>query len=692
MTNFLLGVFDGICSIFGKLTAVFLWLISEAFGSNQFVPSFTFFDNKFSLINSEIMLDFFKKIGIFASLIIFALTFVGMIVEGVTKGKLSQWVPQTMARFILSAVLIAISPQIVDFVSDTTLQIYNAMDDRFGDGTLLNNGSSSSEADKANGFLSSGASSADSVGHGVEDLKENDDEGAAAVFESILGVWVDGMVLASGGTFLGILILLGLVIDLIVLVLIAFFYVKLLIELIRRYASWCVVAISFPAACSTIVSYKTEQIFQKYLASLFSTSICLIGTHFFIKTSTYLLSTMPLNLINGMFVIGWIAIGISLDQFLKDHGFTLSSAGANLGSAMLSGARDLVILGGAARGGVGGTLANVAGVTNNTDLGRVASGILGRGMTHGAALQTMAGTMGHQVIDGMDSQKGVGKLIKAASGGKIDVGRAGTTQLTESLARSMDSILKQGGSKNLSTLSDWYNGLTRGEQKDWLNNTVKPRLMAEGNANGMMNKLGINDPGQLDLQGIDGKGRVTGHLDNELGGCEVAIGTNQSSMTDMLIGDVNDDDHYISFGGFEPADLGSNGISVADVTGIENDLDGGFFGSMDHSVLENSAIGYMPNASVDRLDSLKASSYLADIDFDDPNALSDSRNYSIGSKEVDHQQMTMYKFSAPKKNGEVCTVEHYYDKTGKLRENNDGSMWLKDKNKITNGGKPFGGV
>lgn len=669
MTNFLLGIFDGVCSIFGKAVSVLLWLITKAFGTNQFIPSFDFFNSTFVLIKADVMLDFFKKVGIFASLIIFALTFVGMIIDGTTKGEVKQWVPQTFSRFILASVLIAISPQIVDFVSDTTLIVYNAMDEKFGDKELL-----SSALLDSSSYLAGSLEDAESFGHGIEDLKEGDDAAATRIFESIIGAAiVDGITIATGGTFLGVLMLVGLILDLITLVLIALFYVKLLIELLRRYASWCVIAISFPAACSTIVSYKTEEIFQKYLASLFSESICLVATHFFIKTSTYLLSTMPLNLINGLFIIGWVSIGISLDQFLKDHGFTLSSAGAGLGSAMLSGARDLAILGKSAQGGAGGTLANIAGLTNNTDLGRIASGILGHGMTHGAGLQTMAGSMGHQLLQNLDSDKGIGKAIKTATAGGIDIGRAGISPLTESVARSMDQILKQGGSRNLSTLSDWYNGLSRAEQKDWLNNTVKPRLLAEGNPNGMMNKLGISDASQLELHGIDGKGRAMGHLENALGGCEVAIGTNQSNLSDVLVGDLNDDDHYVSFGGFEPAELGTSGVSVADITGIENDRESGFYDSMDHDVLQNSALSYMPNASVDRLDALKGCEYSQTIDWDDPNALSNSRNYTIGTIEHDGKLKTAYTFSSFDKQGIVHTIQHVYDKNGTRNDINDGN-------------------
>ena len=651
MVNFLLGIFDGICSIFGKIVAGLLEIVSASFGMNQFIPSMDFFrETMIGTIFSSSgtagtdipFFDFFKHLGIYAALIIFALTFVDMIIDGMTKGEIKQYLPTTFARFILASVLIFISPQIVNFVSDTTTQAYDAMEDYM---------------DKRNKAADSAV--ANSISQSVNEFEGDLKDDAATEAGTILGVTIAGgaAILAGGAEMLPILLLAFLLLKLLMLLFIAFFYFKLLLELVRRYASWVVLGLTFPAVCSTIVSYKTEEVFKKYVSSLLSTSICLVATHFFLRCSTLMMQRMPLNLVNTIFVIAWLSIGISLDQWMKDHGFTLSTAGAGIGQALLSGARDMTIVGGAAMKGAGGGLLNAAGFTNNSNLARFANSMMGGGFSKEAGLKAMGGSLGYEAAKELDSSRGLGAAVKGMTGGKVDVGSKGTSVLTPEKARTMDALWREGGMGGNSALSKMFNDMNRDDQLKWLNDTVKPRLMATDQDNGLANRMGINNPDDLELQGVDTRGRVTGHVKNALGECEVAIGTNRSSSSDTLLSDSNGDDVYASFGSFTPAQLGEGGIAVSDITGVANSEADDFTGSMSHNVLNNSAIGYMPNVSVDHLDSVKSLAGGSEFAWDDSSAVNDARNYRIGSSMVDGNAATSYSFSSFDNEGNLRTIE-----------------------------------
>lgn len=566
ITNILIDFFRGISAFVGQVAKILIYLIDLVFlqgskgtssGSAIFWSPNTYYLKwqMFPGIYDKII-DFFKYVGISSAGLLFAISFFLM---WRSDGNVKDSAFSAIRKAFTAVIVCAISVQILNFVDST---IYT-VEQKFWDlesGTNAN-GESFWATTKDDSYMSSIQKSM-SAEENNSDLDFSDGNGLESIL-LLMGFNAAGMALAPiGGAVIAVLAIVYLLIDAFFMVMICYYYVKLAIELIRRYVSWCILHITFPAICGTLASGYTSGIFWTYLKSYASEGICMFMTYFFMKGTSALLNNLGVGLISTFVIIAWINIGIELDKFMKDHGFSISAAGGNLAEGMVSSIARMSLVGNAISGSTGSALINAGSALGAVPLAQIGNALAHGDMSLSAAMGAMQHSATGQVIQnsGLFSDKG---LSKAASGSEI---------------AALTSLWGSGNKRDLDAFSEKFNTLSASDRGKVLD-SVKDQLLNNGagklndSANSFAKTFGADFANNMKLIGPDGRGNMIGEIEGQLGTKRFSIGPNASDTKSRYFESAEGKDNYLNWGATEnTVPVGGNGIALSEILGQEGDF------------------------------------------------------------------------------------------------------------------------
>lgn len=309
-------------------------------------------------------------------------------------------------------------------------------------------------------------------------------------------------------------------------------YMKLIIELARRYAKWCFMYITYPLACSTYVCTATENIFLNYLGGFTNEGLAILASVFIIRMTNWFMQVSSGNFLAIFFIIGWINIGVSIEQFMREHGFVIGSSGGSLLDNMLQAAHNMSHLGSSARGKVGRGLIGAAAIANNVPLAKAGTALAGMGIGDAAAMAAMRSSLG-------------GAIGRAANGGNEHMGLGQQAAMDRMFRRSGD-LAEKGA-----FLSS-YNMLGAEDQAAYANHLLNDVVGTDN----IRSAMGLSNDAALSFSDVtmDQKGNLVGTANTDMGSSNFILGTDATNSSVGLTG-TNGDAMHLAFGKGTMADM-----------------------------------------------------------------------------------------------------------------------------------------
>lgn len=430
ITGLLFDLFRGLLKLIQMVLGLLFSAIDSVFKVDQFGISLNTFENilggKVTSSTDSILsypagsarfnglLSIMRNIGFFSGLIIFAFSFFLLLVKGLHDTK--DTLPSLVARMMIVAILAGASPYIAAGFSDIGSKFYDNVDTALNNqifksdyaDTLMKDNKDYQEAKTDENLSFIGRIHQDIKDYKDSDEKSSDDDTSAEVSDDkkksavkdMIGT-IDAGTLADDtlatfltfvpgtGAVLIIISIVVLVVRVIFILIVLYNYLKLVIELLRRYMAYAVTYLMFPAVVGTLASGATSQIFWTWLRSLVSSMIALIITHVWLTLTRLIYSVMPMDLLGTFVIVAFISIGLNIEQFMRDRGFTMSAAGGRLLDSMMSSAFMVTRLARTARDGLGSITGGVSALTGNVPLMRAANVMNGRGAGVAEAMKRM---------------------------------------------------------------------------------------------------------------------------------------------------------------------------------------------------------------------------------------------------------------------------------------------------------------
>lgn len=318
-------------------------------------------------------------------------------------------------------------------------------------------------------------------------------------------------------------------------------YMKLIIELARRYAKWCFMYITYPLACSTYVSTATENIFLNYLGGFTNEGIAIILSVFIIRMTNWFMQVSSGNFLAIFFIIGWINIGVSIEQFMREHGFVIGSSGGSLLDNMLQAAHNMSHLGSKTRNMAAKGLIGAAAISNNVPLAKVGTALGGMGIGDAAAMAAMRSSLG-------------GAIGRAMNDGNEHLG-VGQQEAMDRMFRRSGDFAEKGA-----FLSS-YNMLGAEDQAAYANHLLNDVIGSDN----IRNAMGLSNDAALTFSDVtmDQKGNLVGTATTDMGSSNFVLGTDASANSIGLTG-TNGDAMHMAFSGNNMADM-EGGIGLNDI-------------------------------------------------------------------------------------------------------------------------------
>lgn len=639
-SNIIFDWIQGIVSMFDGLCAMFLYFIIDIFGGNDYIPNMDRL--KTHILNETIynnLIDYMKYVGTVAAIALFAINFFLLWQAGFKEAK--DTVITAIERVFIAVIMIAISTQLLGVFHGRVLAIHNKYVEITEKGATNSNGDKFYDWSNDNSILSAvekklGEEEAE------EEKYEDSDSAKAAVLNAIgeqqeMSDRMNALIL--GGPIIALVALIVIIIHLVMMVLLVYYFIRLIVELIKRYLSFCLLNITFPAACGTLASGYTSNIFWMFVKSYVSEALCLTLTKIFIDIGVEMVGHLGFGIDRIFIICAWIQIGLNLEQWFKDHGFCISAAGGNVLEGMVTSAARMSMATNGARKTAGSIATNAAtAMGHNVPLAMVGEALKGNGFSEEAAIRGMQNS----------AVGGIEKLVSSVGGGK------GQASLGKSEQESMISLFKDGSRGAREAFGSRLNSLNASDRKK----------MFEGIQNSLLNgndgKLNMADSGfaktfgekaakNLSLTGVDSKGNLTGTIQGALGNQNVTIGTNAINSSSQKFEAADGNDMYMTYGDVTKPTI-DNGLA------FEN-----FTDSMKTEALSNSEFDNMSDLDADDLTAFRG--LVNDLNqeevlSDSPNGWSFVRDEQGNEAAVCKKDGHTYAY-AKSKNGETAFYDEY---------------------------------
>lgn len=564
LKNLAYEALESIASFLLRAVAMILDIIIDFFsgGINGMKPTLSYFNLHVisGASNVSTIISVFQKVAGIILIFLVAWNFGAIAINTTFKEKdYKDTLRSIITRTMVCIILISSSSFVLQLVSDIDDLFYDyVVVEIFGDGSEDNNF----------GLLGEYAGGGDSSTSMRDSISKtnNDDYTASQPYKDENGNWQMNDSIGSGSTESSedevdtvsaiIIAIIGICLEVYFIGSLLYNYMKLVVELCRRYAKWCFMYLTYPLACSTYVCSGTENIFLNYLGGFANEGICLLATHVIMKLTNWFLHVANGNLITIVFIIGWINIGISLEQFMREHGFVIGSSGGSMLDNMLQSAHYMQSLGRNMRANAGRAMIGAAALTNSVGLGKAGALMTpGMKMDDATVLGAMRGSAGNAIGRALNN---------------------GNEVMSESKQKAMDRLYRQSGdpSKRGEFLSA-YNMLGADDQAAYANHLLNDVVGKDNIAQAM----GLSNGSNLDFENasLDSKGNVVATASTDMGQQDVTLGTDGNGIG---FAGANGDQMHLSMG---KGDIGCDECQLDSIIGsdIQNED-----GSLDSNALE----------------------------------------------------------------------------------------------------------
>ncbi len=586
ISNIIVDYFTAIAKLIGNLAKLCIYIIDLVFvtgpaelkGSVAWSPNISYLKTTMLGASYDNIMLFFRYVGFFAATILFAVNFFLM---WRSDGNVKDTAVSAIRKFFTAIIVVTLSIQIMDFIDSTIMTV----EQKFWNIEKASDGHSGFwDTDKENAGVTLLGDIVGGLKNDTEEQELTTDNALPQVLMLVSGVAElpqSAEIFAISGAALVVVSIAYALFTAIMALLIAYYYFKLAIELIRRYLSWAVLHMTMPAVSGTLATGYTSEIFWTYIKSYASEGICLFMTYFFMKGASMLIGSLGTGLVSTFVIISWINIGIDLDRFMKDHGFSISAAGGNLAEGMLASVARMSMAGSMIGGGVGSAL-----VGAGTALGNVPLTQLGTLMKTGDA--SVAGAV-NAMSNGL-----MGQVMKNTSLG--NTGKGVAPELTASELGAMTSLFHSGDAKSKGAFNDKFNQLSAADRNAVLG-SIKDNLTNNGangaftGENSLAAKFGKDAAESMRFTGIDSRGNIVGEMDGKLGKTKFTVSPNAVGPNSTMFESADGKDNYITMGA-----TGDRSDTSLDGIALDNIVDGD---SISTETLNSSEISWNSKINTD---------------------------------------------------------------------------------------------
>lgn len=565
ITNIVLKIVNSICTLVQKILCIFLIWIIGMMDIENFRPTIDYFEKHvIGSQNLETIMVFFGHMGYAISIALFALMFIFLWFSGFRDMKDT---PATLiARQVLVIFAIAAAPTYLSYASEFVDTLYANSLSVIGSPSI--NGLAMSDIKLIFRYVPDeiGGSQTTMVQDAVNVLNASstDEMVGFAALSSIEPI------LASCGVLPiveAVLAIFTIIIRCILLFAVLYNLVKLLVELVRRYITFCVLYMTFPATCASLASASTSQIFLSYMKSYFVELLVLLLTHIWITLSIFLLFLVPTDIVGSFILISFINIGVKMEQWLKEHGFTISSTGGDLLRTTVQSGADLARVTASLGNKSGNVFQNIGAATGRKEFGGIGNVLKGKPLSS------------QGILDGMQNSV-MGQMANTSFGKKARQNGMFKRSNNDTFGM-MNDCFRSGGKTDMDTFGKTFNSLTEDEQADYLN-SFKENILGvngydeDGKKQGISDfekSMNLNIDPEKDIKDLayDSKnGRINGTLSTPIGDRDFSIGTNNLDGTGIKFKDTTGNDMYMNFGKNNQPKKNISDIPLSDIVGDNN--------------------------------------------------------------------------------------------------------------------------
>lgn len=565
-------IFDCMSTAVQSAVLGLLKIVMKSFLNNDLTPTLHTFRDMFSTWaganadkNMVTQIHYtFVFIGVVAALLLFG---IGIMISLINIDNMAP-VGIGVRFFRLAVALI-----LIGFVQSSAFQIIISNSD-FNPGVVVWNFIEKSVTDPSEYKVTKNENDTDKTDN-KSSKKTTDSDNVLGAFDKSVIVWtsdnaddsfdskdpraqVQSLVADIGKTITGFYLVKGLlmaVVDTVFYVIVCIELIKLIIELLQRYIWLCILHEMMPVGCAFFANPLSMNCFISYWRMYFTEFFIVAITKMWISLSMFLISTNVTSMFNAIFIIGFIRVGMSLENWFKSLGWSTASTGGALGDAIRN---DFTTI-----------MSNLA---NAARLGKNAGNIVGAPLRAAGAA---TGDIGAFRMGSLLSGKPYSASDAVSQMGKSTFNRGINP---DSAARNMDSVVKQGGGLGRNAaLQGMLANMSPQAKKD-----LTRQLTAPG---GMLHDLNerLNKDG-LQISSIDGDGRgITGTMTDlntgrEVGkftlgegstnGIEVPVGSRNEGFAVKSL-DMNGMDQFNLQSGSMDDPSGINEVSMGTMAGID---------------------------------------------------------------------------------------------------------------------------
>lgn len=340
--------------------------------------------------------------------------------------------------------------------------------------------------DKSGSYVTTTAQTVADSGAGMKFFTSQDAVGAG-ITDVTGGTASDIIRIGAVDTGKNIFILAEALIDIVLLGMMCYEYLKLTIEIIQHYVTMCVLWLLFPVGCAFNVSDDSVKISESYVQMFAVEVAMLVFNQFWCIMSKGVMRTVETGLVGSFCAIAFMRLGMQLNSIAGQIGLTAAKTGPALLDSAVSTFNQLSAAAHFGGSMAGAPLAAGAKVVNAVGRGtgsgmasmammRVANGMMGKGASAEAASKELANSVSGQFARNLANAKASG--LKGGSAVANAVGA--TVGQTMTSAGATEDLFEKGGITRNHAGFDAYNSLSSAE---------KQRLFNDLTSNGMFSKL-----------------------------------------------------------------------------------------------------------------------------------------------------------------------------------------------------------
>ena len=455
--NIMQNIINAICMFFQNICTMFLaWIISLA-DLDSFSPDMTFFKETILSGNYNILNRLFTIGGLTIAILLLAFNILMQLFGFIIEQKDN--IVTIFLRFFVVCFFSLTATTIFSAILIVGNNMWDLVVEQVGSGTFGDNGNLNKDDESYKIF-----SDAYSAEESSSKEKSKDDKLVSKEsIERVIGTT------AAKNALNNALWPLQCFIRAVLFGICAYFFLKLLIELVRRYVTSGILFMGVNSAVGLLGSAATTTVFFSYMRMFAVEIAILVISRLWVSLSLFMMSNMTTTVINFFIIIAFINYGVKLEGFFRDIGLSVSSTGPALLDSAATAGVAMVMMGARAKNAVGNGLLNVGGATGNMGLAAVGSAMTGKGLSPESVINAAHNSTGGSMRE---------KFQRRAE----EKGKSTDSNLTNSQKESMFNALRAGTRLGNEAFKQGMGSLNAAGKEEMLNAVGKSQFDSIGKA------------------------------------------------------------------------------------------------------------------------------------------------------------------------------------------------------------------